>query len=460
MHTAPALSIIAAVLQMPQLKYHTIKNVLLPLLLLTFLCTCVRAQESETPYKKRVLENAELQILTSYYQQDGNNAAVSGGTGTEELTDIHPTIIYAVPLSADDVLTVNLGVSAYTSASSSNVDPFDGGGRANPFQASSGASKADNWTNATLNFSHSSDDRNTIWSATLSGSAEYDYTSVGFGGSYTRIMNEKNTELTLKANAFIDGWSAIYPSELRPFDGGDGLADRLFERNTITGNQNYAPGFNRLAKTGRQSYNLGVNLTQILSRNLQGTLSFDAVQQNGLLSTPFQRVYFADVDNSFIDDFALADDIERLPGSRTKIALGGRLHAYLNERIVVRSFLRYYTDDWGINSVTANVELPIKISQKFTLRPAYRYYTQTAADYFAGFDKHQSTSEFYTSDYDLSEFVANQYSFGVTYTDILSSARLWRFGLKSIDLNISSYARDNGFTALQGSVGLKFVIEK
>lgn len=438
------------------------KQYLLPLLLLLFPCTCVRAQsvEKDTPYKKRVLETAELQILTSYYSQDGNNAAVSGGTGTEQLTDLHPTIIYAVPLNDDDVLTVNVGVSAYSSASSSNVDPFDGGGRANPFQASSGASKGDNWANATVNYSQSSDDRNTVWSATLSGSAEYDYNSVGVGGSYTRLMNQKNTELSLKANVFIDGWNAIYPSELRPFGGGNGLNDRLFESNIITGNLNYSPSFARLEKTGRQSYNLGINFSQILSRNIQGTLSLDAVQQSGLLSTPFQRVYFSDVENSFIEDFALADDIERLPNSRTKIALGGRLHAYVNERIVIRSFLRYYTDNWGINSVTANVEVPVKITQKFTLRPAYRYYTQTAADYFAPFDEHLSTSEFYTSDYDLSKFVANQYSLGFTYTDILASAKIWRFGLKSIDLNFSSYSRDNGFSAIQGAVGIKFVIEK
>jgi hypothetical protein len=438
------------------------KPYLLPLLFLLLPCTCVSAQNNvkDTLYKKRVLESAELQILTSYYSQDGNNAAVSGGVGTEQLTDLHPTVIYAAPLNDDDVLTVNIGVSAYSSASSSNVDPFDGGGRANPFQASSGASKGDNWANVTASYSHSSDDRNTVWTANLSGSAEYDYNSVGVGGSYTRIMNQKNTELSLKANVFIDGWNAIYPSELRPFGGGDGLNDRFFQSNNITGNLDYNPGFARLEKTGRQSYNLGVNFSQILSPNIQGTFSFDAVQQSGLLSTPFQRVYFSDVVNSYIEDFALADDIERLPNSRTKIALGGRLHAYINERIVVRSFLRYYTDNWGVNSVTANVEVPLKLTQKFTLRPAYRYYTQTAADYFAPFDEHLSTSEFYTSDYDLSKFVANQYSLGVTYTDILTSAKIWRFGLKSIDLNFSSYSRDNGFSAIQGAVGIKFVIEK
>ena len=38
-------------------------------------------------YKKRVLETIEVDILSSYYSQDGDNAAVTGGIGTEELND-------------------------------------------------------------------------------------------------------------------------------------------------------------------------------------------------------------------------------------------------------------------------------------------------------------------------------------------------------------------------------------
>lgn len=430
------------------------------LALLLLLCTCVRAQENPAgkDYKKRVLENAELQILTSYYSQDGQNAAVTGGSGTEQLTDVHPTIVMSIPLNEDDVLTASFGVSVYSSASSSNINPFDGRNPANPFQASSGASSGDNWVNGTVTYSHSSDDRNTVWSGTLSGSAEYDYVSLGAGGSYTRLMNEKNTEISVKASAYLDTWQRIYPIELRPFGtDGPGLNDRLFQQYTITGNQNYAPAFVPFATSGRQSYNVGLNFSQLLSRSLQGMLSFDYVQQSGLLSTPFQRVYFADVENSFIQDFALADDIERLPGSRTKLAFGGRLHAYLNERFVLRTFYRYFTDDWGVVSHTANVELPIKISPRFTLRPAYRYYTQTAADYFAPFDQHLSTDQFYTSDFDLSQFMANEYSFGISYTDLLTEKRIWIWGLKSLDLNFSTYARDNGFSATHVSFGVKLV---
>ncbi|MBB4077601.1 hypothetical protein GGR28_000202 [Lewinella aquimaris] len=404
--------------------------------LLVVYCSCVPAQDvapvAATTYKKRVLENAELQILSSYYAQDGDNAAVTGGRGTEELTDVHPTVILAMPLSDDGVLTASFGVSAYTSASSSNVDPFDGRGQADPFQASTGASGDDIWINGTLTYAHSSEDRNTVVSGTVSGSNEYDYQSVGFGGSITRLLNEKNTELSLKANVFLDDWKLIYPIELR---GQDDLLD----------------------ESSRNSFNLGLNFSQVVSRSVQGMLSLDLVQQTGLLSTPFQRVYFADLTDRFSGNFPLADDIERLPDSRVKLALGGRLHAYLNERMVVRSFYRYYADDWGVGSHTLNVELPVKLGQYLTVRPSYRFYTQTAADYFAGFNEHLTDNRFYTSDYDLSAFVANQFSIGLSYSDILTRARLLGWGLKSIDVNISAYGRDNGFRATQLSLGVKVV---
>jgi uncharacterized protein DUF3570 len=415
------------------------------------------SQDTVKTYKKRVLESPEIEFLANYYIQDGENAAVSGGIGTEKLTDTHPTVVIAIPLNTDDVLRVEAGISAYTSASSSNINPFDGKNVADAFQASSGASSSDTWIGATGSYSHSSDDRNNIWSGNLSYATEYDYTSVGIGGGYTRLFNEKNTEFSVKANVFIDQWKIIYPYELRPFANGQGLDDGFFSNNTITGNVEYDPSFTKLGSSGRNSYSLGFGFSQILSKNLQGSLSLDLVQQTGLLSTPFQRVYFADVADSFIDKFHLADDIERMPDSRFKIAVGGRLHWYLNERFVVRSFYRFYTDDWGINSHTASVEVPIKITDKFTLYPSYRFYNQTASDYFAPYNQHLSTDEFYTSDFDLSRFNANQYGFGISYTDIFTKINIVKWGLKNVDFKFHLYDRNTPFHAMNFSIGLKFV---
>lgn len=408
-------------------------------------------------YKKRVLENTEIDFLAGYYSQTGNNAAVSGGKGSEKLQDGAPMLTVSVPLNDDDVLTVEAGISAYTSASSSNINPFDGNKPASPWQASSGASSGDIWAHAAGTYSHSSDDRNQIWTGKLSMSTEHDYTSFGFGGSLTRLFNEKNTEVTLSGNVYLDQWMIIYPEELRSFQaGGSGLNAPLFQQYTITGNANYSPSFNELSGKNRNSYSAGLVLSQILSERMQGAFLADWVLQKGLLSTPFQRVYFADVADSYIQNFQLADDIEHLPDSRMKIALGARLNYYLNEHFVLRSFYRYYTDDWGIRSHTASLEVPIKLGSKFTLAPSYRYYQQTAANYFAPYEQHLSTEQYYTSDYDLSKFNANQYGIGLTYTDIFAKGHIWKLNLKSVDLKYNYYERNSGFKANLISFGVKF----
>ena len=411
---------------------------------LSFFNTVFAQEDPATEtYKKRVLETIEIDVLSSYYNQDGQNAAVTGGIGTEELTDATGTIVLAIPLNADDVLTIDAGVSAYTSASSSNINPFDGGGQADAFQASSGASSGDTWANLTGSYAHSSDDRNKIWSAKASVSSEYDYFSIGFGGSYTWLFNEKNTELSLNGNIYLDTWKTIYPIELRP--------------GANYGGAGYNPQFTAFDNTGRNSYSLGLGFSQILSKNLQGSLALDLVQQQGLLSTPFQRVYFSDKPDVFVEDFQLADDIERLPDTRFKIALGGRLNYYINSMFVLRSYYRYYTDDWGIQSHTASLEVPVKITDKFTLYPSYRFYNQTAADQFGTYNTHLSTDEFYTSDYDLSKYNANQFGFGLNYTDIFAKLHIIQFGLKSIDLKYYNYKRNTGLSSNIITAGFKFV---
>ena len=395
------------------------------------------SQDTIVSYKKRVLESVEIDLLASYYSQDGDNAAVTGGIGTEELTDLASSIVVSIPLNDDDVLKIDANVSAYTSASSSNVSPFDSGQPADPFVADSGASANDLWLNGVVSYSHSSDDRNNIWGANVSVSQEYDYASFGFGGNYSYLLNDKNTELSIRANVFLDSWKIIYPFELRPFED---------------------LGYTPLPTDKRNSYALGFGFSQILSKKAKGSISLDLVQQEGLLSTPFQRVFFKDRDAIIIGNgFQLADDIERLPSSRFKIAIGGRLNYYINEMFVLRSYLRYYQDNWGITSYTASIEAPIKLGDFFTLYPSYRYYTQTKADYFYKANDALSTDAFYTSDYDLSNFNAGEFGLGVSYTDIFTKVKLLGYGLKSINAKASYYNRSSSLSYFMVSGGIKFV---
>lgn len=479
------------------------KKVLYTIVLLMNVVANAQTQDTTTTFKKRVLENTEVDFLFSYYKQDGVHSAVGGGLGSEKLTDIASNIVVAVPLNEDDVLTFDVGISAYTSASSSNINPFNASGASGgggddkqwnnkataasgpygtPWQASSGASGNDELASIVTNYSHSSDNRNTIWTADVSFSNEYDYTSVGFGGGLTKLFNEKNTEIGLKVNAYLDQWRPIYPTELHEYSKyGSNFQNQAYFSGVTVLDQNGNPSNGYLPSAftiynakNRNSYSASLSFSQILSKRIQMSVFMDVLKQEGLLGTPYQRIYFADKSNYYIGQvqyipvyetaenkgvYRLADDIERLPNTHFKIPIGARVNFYINEYIVAKTYYRYYEDNWGIRAHTASIEVPIKISQKLTAYPMYRYYIQTASDYFAPFEKHISTEKYYTSDYDLSAFNANQYGFGVSYLDILTGSKIWKFGLKNIDFRYNRYVRSDGLNATILSLGFKFVMQ-
>jgi len=476
-----------------------------------------QSEDSSLTYKKRVLETTEIDFLSSYYTQDGDNAAVTGGIGTEKLTDFASDIVISIPLNDDDVLTINATISAYTSASSSNLNPFDNSGASSgedddddddddddnnstrklnsklassvtgsPWVESTGESQKDVWVNGNVGYSHSSDNRNKIWSANLNFANEYDYTSFGFGGSHTWLFNEKNTEFGVKGNAFFDTWNPEYPTELDSYLEADKNLNNGFFNNISILNQNgnvidkdgtevWNPNkYSYIEDKSRNTFSLSLSFSQILSKNAQFSIFLDLVQQKGWLGSPLQRVYFGDRSNFYVgnassipnyrsssnkDVFQLADDIERLPSTRFKTPIGARFNYYINETFVVKTYYRYYTDNWGVDSHTAEIEVPIKITDKFTLYPTYRYYTQTAADYFAPYEENLSTQEYYTSDYDLSSFDANQYGLGLKYTDIFTKINFWKFKLKSAEIRYNHYDRSTGLASDIISLGFKYLFE-
>jgi hypothetical protein len=470
-------------------------------------------------YTKRVLENTEVDLITSLYGQKGDNAAVTGGIGNEKLTDVASNIIVSIPVNDNDIFSINATISAYTSASSSNLNPFDyskntfkndndknedndksgfnaksgasqtGNTVVNrgptPWLESTGASRSDIWVNGTFDYSHSSKDRNTIINGNLGASHEFDYNSFGIGGGIAKLFNQKNTEIDLKGNVYLDQWNPRYPTEIHSYitanenlNNGFFSGVTIYDQNRLAIDKNSTNAWKPINTTlvtdkKRNSYSASLSLSQIISKKAQISLFVDVVQQKGWLSNPMQRVYFSDIPNFYIgnassinnytsksntDVFQLADDIERLPNTRLKIPFGARFNYFINEKLTLRTYYRYYSDDWGINSQTASIELPFKISDKFTFYPSYRYYTQTAAKYFAPFEQHLSTEQFYTSDYDLSKYNSSQIGFGISYTDIFTERRIWKLGLKSVDLKYSNYKRNTGLNAGIVSLGFKFVM--
>lgn len=333
-----------------------------------------QAQENtSTEEQSKKLSLDEINLVSSYYKQDGNNSAVTGGVGSENLTDVSNTIDVKI-VKYDKKLRKNtfdfsVGIDHYTSASSDMID----------LKANSSASRSDNRIYPALNWSRENENNGTTLMAGVSFSAEYDYQSYGANLGFAKKTPNKMGEFTAKLQAFMDQVKLIAPIELRGVGGED------------TGT------------SGRNTYALSLLYSQIVNKNLQLELMGDAVQQTGYLSLPFHRVYFTDG----------SVHQEALPDKRFKLPLGLRANYFFGDKVILRAYYRYYTDDWGLRSNTISLETPVKISPFVSVSPFYRYYSQSGAKYFSPYQQHTAFDDFYTSNYDLSKFSSNFYGAGI-----------------------------------------------
>lgn len=193
----------------------------------------------------------------------------------------------------------------------------------------------------------------------------------------------------------------------------------------------------------RNSYNIGLTYTQVINQNLQMLFTVEPTYQSGLLATKYQRVYFTD--NSL--------QAETLPDHRLKLPLGVRANYFAGDRVIIRSFYRYYQDDWGLKAHTLDLELPVKVSSFFSVSPFYRYYTQNSVDYFAPYMMHSPGEQFFTSDYDLSKFHSQFFGMGIRLVPPKGVLGLQRWN--SLELRYGHYNRSNNLTSNEVSLHIK-----
>jgi len=374
--------------------------------------------ESPAPLQQSFEEGIDVNFLFSYYDQDGQHSAVTGGLGTERLKDYASKIIVNISLDRLSKLTATLGINYYTSASTDNIN-----------NNVSSASKDDYRGQLSLAFTKTTPDKKQTFGFSAGGSSETDYISTWLGTNWSKESKDGNREVGVSAQAFFDTWLLIFPDELRQ-----------------SGNE-------LVSTDKRRTYYLGLTYSQVLTKRLHALFTTELILQRGLLSTPFHRAFFGN---------ASTPKVERLPEHRLKIPLGLRLHYFLGDYIVLRFFYRYYFDSFGIHANSLSLETPLKISNYFSIYPFYRFHTQTRADHFLEFGKHELGAKYYTSDYDLSAFHSRKIGFGISYSPLYGiggfgmpfSKKITMF--KSLDLRYANYYREDGLRAFSISANLAF----
>ncbi|HXB06339.1 MAG TPA: DUF3570 domain-containing protein [Puia sp.] len=380
------------------------------------------ANADTATYKPRKLSFDEANLVSSYYTQNGNHSAIRGGIGDEHVTDLANGIeLKFVGWDAKqrkNSLTAGLGIDYHTAASQAWI-------------SKTGASRRTDGLRIypSLDWTRENEKKGSSISAGVYYSNEFNYQSVGLNAGVTQ-KTKTNGEFGLKLSAYLDQVKLILPSEFEP------AGAYTIGRNGDERHPNYG-------SSGRQTYTASFSFSQIINTRLQGSLLLDLVDQQGYLGLPFHRVFFTDG----------ADSIEKLPSHRFKLPLGLRLNYFLGDNIILRGYYRYYTDSWGLHSHTASLETTIKLTPFFSLTPFYRYYTQTAANYFAPYEAHLTTDPYYSSNYALAAFNSHFFGGGIR---LAPPKGIFDSHLKMLEIRYGHYTQTTDLVSDVVSLNLQF----
>ncbi|MEM9157582.1 MAG: DUF3570 domain-containing protein [Verrucomicrobiota bacterium] len=225
-------------------------------------------------------------------------------------------------------------------------------------------------------------------------SSEDDFLSKGYSISNTSELNKRNTGVTTGISIIDD--------TVRP---------NFFD-------------------TGRDkdSLDLFLGLSQVLDKNTVVALNFTYGEIDGYLNDPYkltsQDVIIEPLPDVFIEilDRQFA---ENRPGKRERRIVFGNVKRFFPE---IRGSLdvdyRYFDDNWGIESHTIDFEWYQKFGDNLVIRPKFRVYRQSGADFYgadfdgASFDLNSDESglgPYFASDYRLAKFDSETYGVKVVY---------------------------------------------
>lgn len=230
---------------------------------------------------------------------------------------------------------------------------------------------------------------NTTGSLGFSYSDEKDFTSYSVNSTLSQALNNQNTTLSLGINFEYDKSNPLFGTPT-PLTEMNGLPKGPSDSKTVT--------------------SLKAGLTQIMNRRWLLQLNYNIGWNNGYQNDPYKIVSVVDP----VTGAPLRYLYENRPGSRTRQSI------YVGNKIAIGrtaadiSF-RYYHDSWGVHSITGEVTEMIPVSSRFYIEPEFRYYHQSAANFFHYYLPDGSLPAYASADSRLGRFSARTYGVRIGY---------------------------------------------
>lgn len=212
-------------------------------------------------------------------------------------------------------------------------------------------------------------------------SDESDYESISLALNTSIDLNQKNTTLNL---GVAQNWDTIIPNE-----------------GTFLGTEEK-----------KDTTDFFVGVTQLLGPKMFLTANFTYGIGSGYFSDPYKGVHFADYDPDTISG-------EKRPDNRNKEVVYLALTRAIDPlNASAELSYRFYHDSFDVTAHTVSFTWLQKLGDKIVLAPTFRYYDQSAADFYAvSFPGDPTVSRagiprYYSADYRLSDLHA--FTYGVS----------------------------------------------
>ncbi len=159
----------------------------------------------------------------------------------------------------------------------------------------------------------------------------------------------------------------------------------------------------------RRNYRFG--LQQILTPRLMAGLNYEVITDEGFLNNPYRSVRYLDETSAR----GYSYQAELYPHTRTSNAVAINARYYLPYRAAVHGEYRYYTDTWGIDANSVSLGYTHPWGKRWIFEVGYRWYDQSAADFYSDLFPRADAQNFLARDKELSTFTSHMFSLGATY---------------------------------------------
>jgi hypothetical protein len=319
-----------------------------------------RGQEARVaPADSGLLEDWAVDSALAYYHEDGRVQAI------EPVVNVAKTFANGQQLNLDVTFDSLSGSSPNGALTSHGPQTFasPSGKTSHRYTAAAGQLPADpNYQDDRVAVAGDWSipiDRVTQVSVGAKVSGEDDFYSATINGSVTHDFNEKNTTLSL---GIFDEFDSVRPIGGAPLPASDYALSR---------------------KTGDKTKDgLGVvlGLTQVMTRSWLSEFNISVDRFKGYLNDPYKIT-------SIIDGTGNTTGYvyESRPDQRTRKSAYWENRVAWNSQLSTGLSLRYMSDNWGVRSDTARLHFHWSLSDARYIEPSFRWYRQTAADFYTPF---------------------------------------------------------------------------